>query len=663
MKPFSVNLKMMYQEAVSAAPIPETPALMALPTILEALNWGKSPILLTQHLSQFQNFEFEDLIILLKGMGYYVTKDTEKPNQVLLEIDNDKIQISKNKKKAQYAIRSQTEVPPGSTWFKEMLRAYRAPIKKIFLVSFWLNVFLLAIPILTKQVYDKVIGSYSYQTLFSLSIGAVILLALIYILRSYRSKLTNYLSNLLTYNAQYQVMHKLVSFPLLTLTQSSFYGHLMRIKGLEQIKELSTGSIGKALIDLPFVIMTLIVIAIVGHVLVVIPIISMILFYFIGKAMNRMLLRSQSIDGVNQRRRQSLFIDFIEHADALRDNEWLLHYQDANLKASRSHYYHNLRIHLVQVATQSLGNFTALATLTVGILLVLDGVITAGGLIASMMLVWRVVAPIQMSFSALLKVDNLNSTLNQLDKIMVSKSASEQGKLFHNNEVDNNDFSLDQVSFRYDYENPSAILGVSADFTSKSRTVIIGEKGAGKTTLIRLMAGLLTPQTGRVILDGVNQKQFDAIDYNNEVMVFEPVPLRSEPTILQHAQVYLSGIPQEVINHQFQRACTFDDALKKIKSDASVAQNAQFVGSDKIGYLLNLMRILTLKPKVVLIDDVDQLSNHFTLNNILQMLSEFQKNSTVIYVCNHQRWFEGATHIMSLDKGQCQYYGPIQKQE
>ena len=107
MKPTVKKIDTIYHQVVAATPLPETPALNALPHILLALGWDKSPKLLTQYLSQFQHFDFYELKLLLKWMGYYLTEVTDKSGQALLKVTDDDIRLTDDINEANYSVYSQ----------------------------------------------------------------------------------------------------------------------------------------------------------------------------------------------------------------------------------------------------------------------------------------------------------------------------------------------------------------------------------------------------------------------------------------------------------------------------------------------------------------------------------------------------------------------------
>jgi ATP-binding cassette subfamily B protein len=144
--------------------------------------------------------------------------------------------------------------------------------------------------------------------------------------------------------------------------------------------------------------------------------------------------------------------------------------------------------------------------------LAFESKISAGALIASLLLVWRVLGPLQVMFTNLSRIERVRSAAQQFDTLMLLKGErlapearaggrSLQGKI---------EFS--RVSFRYSMQADPALIGVSVDIEPGGSIAVTGQNGGGKSTFLKLLLGMYVPQAGTIRIDGVDIRQIDPVN-------------------------------------------------------------------------------------------------------------------------------------------------------
>ncbi len=168
------------------------------------------------------------------------------------------------------------------------------------------------------------------------------------------------------------------------------------------------------------------------------------------------------------------------------------------------------------VADAHLTNFAqSLASLLIviwGVMLVLDNRITTGALVAATMLSGRIFAPIANLAAVVMRGARTMHTLRAVDRLMALPVEREPGRSFVARTVSQGAVSFEQVSFRYPQGDVDALSQVSFTIAPGERVGIVGRIGSGKTTVGRLLAGFYEPSAGRVLVDGVDLRQYDPVD-------------------------------------------------------------------------------------------------------------------------------------------------------
>jgi ABC-type bacteriocin/lantibiotic exporter with double-glycine peptidase domain len=207
---------------------------------------------------------------------------------------------------------------------------------------------------------------------------------------------------------------------------------------------------------------------------------------------------------------------------------------------------------------QALGMLTVLATLCVGIVLVLGETMNAGGLVAAMMLIWRVTTPAQQGFGSLVRLRQVRSSVQQVDRLMATPAEPAGSEFTSPVGLANVGLTVDRVYYRPDVSYEAALNGVSFTVPAGQRIAIVGPSGCGKTVLMECLAGLRQPQSGRVLLGGRDIRQFDATEYRAWIgYVPQVVP----------------ALPLTVRDYLRLRA-------PKLRDDEAFAAFAQLIGSD-----------------------------------------------------------------------------------
>jgi ATP-binding cassette subfamily C protein/ATP-binding cassette subfamily C protein LapB len=187
---------------------------------------------------------------------------------------------------------------------------------------------------------------------------------------------------------------------------------------------------------------------------------------------------------------------------------WINRFSDTSARLAEAEMMRQRASMLAQIASSTLVSLTVIATLSAGALLVIDGSVSVGVLIASIALVWRMTAPLPGLLQARLRwfeiKDSINGTSTMLD--LELEAVRETGLGGHVRSMAGR-VGFSSVMMSYQRGHTAAVRNVSFEVSPGEIVAVTGHSGAGKSTILDLIAGIVEPQFGTVTIDGINPRQ------------------------------------------------------------------------------------------------------------------------------------------------------------
>lgn len=406
---------------------------------------------------------------------------------------------------------------PQPQWFRGLFEAMRSELFGLVSVSFVINLLALGVSIFTMVVYSDVIPSGTTGTIWGLAVLALAAVLGGWALRVGRLVAATQIGGWAGARIGYAAMNKMLVLPLETSTRLGIQNNIIRMRSFESARQFLGSAGGMNLIDYPFVLVFLVVIAIMGGWLVFVPMLSLILYLGLALPMADYMAARSSAAGVAARRLEdqasAAFLGIEAFHRAGPGSHWMSRFGDLAKAAAERNRDYAIAVARVQAFGQAMGMLTVLATMCVGILLVLDGTMEAGGLVATMMLIWRVTTPAQQAFGSLVRLRQVRATARQIDQLMLQPGERAGTEFTSPFGVVAPVLATDRLYYRPDAERDAVLNGVSFSVEPGKRVAIVGPNGGGKTALLECIAGLRRPQSGHVLIDGRDSRQFDPVEY------------------------------------------------------------------------------------------------------------------------------------------------------
>ncbi len=402
---------------------------------------------------------------------------------------------------------------PGN-WLWPILKPLWPQLRNLLSYSLFVNLLALATPIFVLQVYDRVVFHAGLTTLQGLTLGMVAVIAFDFMLRQARSRLMQKISLRIDVELGRRLFNKLAALPLRTLEMRSagFWQGLFR--DLEQVRNIFGGPTAVLLVDLPFVILFIGLIALIAAPLL--PVLAFVTLAFLinawwsSWAVRKATANEQSASFG----RDSLVAELVAgratvKALALSETVRPL-WEERHAKViARSLERGSLNDGFGN-AGMSLTVVTTILMTIIGALAILDHQMTVGSLIAANMLSSRVVSPLNQLVGAWRGFAAYRESARRLEEAFRLPEERIQRTM----ELDRpkGDLTLEQVSFLFNPAGQPVLENIEFSMRPGAIHGIVGRNGSGKSTLLKLMGGLYQPASGRILLDGADMNQLSRED-------------------------------------------------------------------------------------------------------------------------------------------------------
>lgn len=396
-------------------------------------------------------------------------------------------------------------------WLTRPMLKNKGTYIKVAVAAAMINIFGLVSSLFSMTVYDRVLPNNATASMVGLSIGLLIVVVFDFILRTLRSYFVDIAGADVDRNVGGSAFSRLLSIRLDARRGST--GALAGVmRELETLRDFLASATLSAMIDVPFIFITLAVIFAIGGKLVLVPL--LLVPVVIGgalatyPAMDRLSADAMK-HGLNK---QAVLVETIggietiktSNASALLTKRWM-----ASIDA---HASGSLSQRLIGSISMNIANAAQTlcyaGTVVVGVFMIEARELTMGGLIACSLLSGRAVAPLAQIAQLLSRLTSARTAYRQLNGFMMQPSEVPSGTPLRPKSVQGL-VELRNVSFRYPGAAENALHGVNLTIRPGERVALLGRVGSGKSTIARLALGLYQPTDGLVQIDGTDLRQMD----------------------------------------------------------------------------------------------------------------------------------------------------------
>ncbi len=554
----------------------------------------------------------------------------------------------------------------GGNYVKGTLRRFKSMFARILLVSAVSNLLVLATPLLIKSVYDFYLPSGSTVLLISLLIGCLIAVAGDFAMRSLRAKMIAYLSARIDFLLGLGVFRRLLMLPPAYTEQANSNAQIARLRDFEMVREFFAGPMATTLAEAPFVVIFLGAMALLGGPLVFVPMTAMLVFIAVALLLRSSVERRLRASTQAAAARQEFLIEALTSPRAIKEagatEVWNQRFRDLSADAALKQHQANRINTMMAAGAQALVVITGISTLAYGVHLVLDGTMTVGSLMAAMIIVWWVLRPLQTFFSLSIQTNRVRGSAEQINRLMQLKPERMRAPTIQAVPDLKGKISLQNVSLRYTADTDPAVLGLNLDIEPGDIIGLIGENGSGKSTVLKLLMGLYRPQTGSILIDGIDIRQFDQIELRRQIAYVPQKPDLFFGTVAQNLRLASPNASDEELRWACKEADLLDEIMDlpdQFQTRMGDGRSDQF--SSSFRQRLSLARAYLKRAPITLMDEPASSLDFLSDRQLMLALERMKGHTTVILVTHRPSHLKLVNKVAMMQQGQIRMFGPTQQ--
>ena len=559
-------------------------------------------------------------------------------------------------------------------WFRMIVERFRSLGYQVLGLTLILNLLALATPLFVMAVYDKVVATKSLPTLTYFAIGVGIAILCDLVIRGVRSRVLAFIGARLDNIVGNAVFQRILFLPPAFTERATVGAQVARIKDFETVREFFTGPMALTFFELPFTIIFVVVIGVIAGPLALVPLLMIAIFVLLGFVIQPLIQTSVARAAKGGSRRQELLVETLGNMRAVKtsaaEEKWLERYRDYSARASLNSFYTAQYGSLLNTLSSILMTASGLGTVAFGVFRVLGGNMTIGALVASMILVWRVLAPLQMAFVSMTRIAQVKSSIAQINGLMNLKAERETDSIVLPLKRFIGRVSFARVSLRYSPEADPALVGVQFDVEPGEVVAIVGGNGSGKSTLLKLLAGLYVQQAGSVRIDDQDVRQLDVIELRHAISYVPQIFQFFYGTIAQNLRLTHPTASDEELRWACNEAGVLDDVLaleqgsgkwKKTGFDVRIGDSAGAQMPTSLLQRLNLARGYLKRAPIMLFDEPGNGLDYEGDQTFMKKVERLKGNTTVFLVTHRPSHLRLADKIVWMDAGHVRAVGPAEQ--
>lgn len=505
----------------------------------------------------------------------------------------------------------------------------------VLLASLAINVLAMVMPIVVLQSYDRIIPNESLDTFTLLIIAVVGVIVIEVLLKVLRSVLLAWSGARFEHGANMGVFSRVLFADSLAYNQHSQGHYLSRMQSVEDLQRFFSGQSMLLLLDLPFAVLFLGLIAYIGGALVWVPLALMALFVVVAIVVGKKLERALSVSGDTEQNRQNFLIESLANIHTIKSMAMealmMRRYERLQERSAESVYQLTHINSIVQGIGSTFSQSAMVLVVALGSLVVLDGDLSVGALAAVTMLTGRALQPGLKAMGLWTQLQSVRIA-RQHARELNELPEEQSGELIPDAGL-RGDVVVDGLWFRYPGTEEWLLKGVTFDVPAGSAVAITGPNGAGKSTLLALIAGMMRPEQGEVRIDGEPLSAYQAERLRHFIGYVPQYGGLYEGTLLENMTLFRSG---EVIDQALAlaRHLGLDEIIARLPEglDTRVGGAAVDPLSEAVKQKVLMVRSLVGDPRIMILDDANA---NFDLKNdarLLTLLQRIRGSRTLIVV-------------------------------
>ena len=548
------------------------------------------------------------------------------------------------------------------SWVGRVLLRFSPLIGQATLSALVSGLVMMSGPLFLSIVYSTVIPSGATDTLFYLTIGATIGLGAGYYFMRHRARILAYISGRIEYLFGATILQQVLKMSPVYTERASVGSQTSRLQSFEAIRDLFTGPLASTILESPATLVFLVALSIMNPVSLVIFAIMVVVYallywIFSGVTHDRVAAVSRAVT-----KRNEFIVEMVGKMRIIREcgaqQLWLERFREISANATMASYKAEQVSSLLVSISYFVMMLSALMIVSATVPAVIMQTVSAGALIASMLLMWRVLSPIQTIFTNMTRIERVRSATRQIDSLMKIQGERQETATSLVSRGLEGAIEFARVSFRYSMNVDPALIGVEFKVNPGEMIAISGPNGGGKSTLLKLILGMYQPQAGSILIDNVDLRQLDPMELRRSIGYAPQDTQLFRATIAQNLRLARPDASDDEVYQALDMAGALEQIMALPKGiEYRVGDNTNELPSS-LKQKLSLARAYLTRAPIMLFDEPGAGLDDYGDQKFMETLRALKGKATVLFISHRPSHIRLADTLLVMDKGYLRAAGP-----
>lgn len=624
-------------------------------------SWERLPKLVLPVMAQLKTGEFV-VVLRLESDDRLIIGDPREPRPQRLDrssfedLWSGRVLLIKNRLSLDNPNR-----PFDLWWFAPAIWKYRKILVEILSAAFVIQLFGLATPLFTQVIIDKVLMHKSIPTLHVLAVGMLIVIIFEAVLSILKTNLMAHTSNRIDVALGARLFRHLLHIPLRYFELRRVGDTVARVRELETIRQFITGSSINVVLDLLFTVIFLSVmcfysVALTGVLLASLPL-------FIGLSLIIRPLMRQRLEHKFDRgaETQSYLVEAVTGVQTVKamalEPVFYRRWEEQLARYVAASYRTTYLSGIGSAVGQIIQKLSTLSILWAGAYIVMRGDMTVGQLIAFQMLSGRVISPVVRMVQLWQDFQQVGISVRRLGDLINTKAEPSLNPGKMNLPSLSGAIRLEGVRFRYAFDGPEILRNLSFEIAPGTTVGVVGRSGSGKSTLAKLLQRLYVPESGRVLIDGIDLQQADPLWLRRQIGVVLQENFLFNGTVRDNIAIQMPGASMAQIVEVAKLAGAHEFILELPEAyDTPVGERGTALSGGQ-RQRIAIARALLTNPRILIFDEATSALDYESERIIQENLVRICKGRTVFIIAHRLSTLRQADTILVLERGQLVEHG------
>jgi ATP-binding cassette subfamily C protein LapB len=534
---------------------------------------------------------------------------------------------------------------------------------QVMTASVFINVFALFSAFYIMVVYDRVIPNNAIESLIALTVGILVIVMFDFLMKVLRGLYTDKASAMIDIEVSEKLFDRISRNEQLMSQPTGAVSAV--VKEFDSLKDFIASASFVAFVDLPFIILFLFVLYGIGGMVAAVPAIIVIVVIVAGLTIQPIIRKLTFNASQEGQSKQSVIVEVLSGMETLKTlrgisilrDRWIDSVDRQGITVAKSKFWSQLTANFAQSGQQ----LSQVGIVVYGVFLIADGTLTMGSLIACVILSGRTLAPLG-------QVSNLLGRYNQATTAYVNFGQLMQQPVkelsrSHQVRVDKVEGSISIVnaSLTYPDQKEAVIKQLNLQLYAGEKIAIVGKIGSGKTSILRIIAGLYDPTEGSVKIDKSDITHMHPDDIRKHVSVVMQTPMLFSGTLKENL---LMGNPHATDEQMLEAAkiANVDEIASNLPDGYETVLSEggkQLSGGQR--QAICIARAFVGDPKIVIMDEPSSAMDNASEQQLLIDLKEKLIDKTLILITHRGTLLSLVDRVVVFDSGRIVADGPKDK--